>query len=92
MSSAILDEYGSLANLDPANQEVNKVKIIDGSKLMELTLNAGGRNTKLSERGFMSFFENPFKMAVYDKKELNRMYDDWLELPFFGTSMVMCIS
>jgi hypothetical protein len=40
----------------------------------------------------MSFFENPFKMAVYDKDELNKMYDDWLELPLFGTSMVMCIS
>ena len=68
------------------------MKIVDGSKLMAMSMDAGDRNTKLSERGFMSFFANPFKMAIYDKRELNRIYDDWLELPLFGTSMVICIS
>ena len=86
-----LNEYGSMNELEP-QPKVNKVKIIDGAQLMAMSMNAGGRNTKLSERGFMSFFANPFKMAIYDKKELNRMYDDWLELPLFGTTMVICIS
>ena len=85
------DEYGSMHEMEHKDK-VNKVKIIDGSQLMAMSMNAGGRNTKLSERGFMSFFTNPFKMAIYDKKLLNKMYDDWLELPLFGTTMVICIS
>jgi hypothetical protein len=90
-SEIVFDGNGSLSRIDDTNA-VKKVKIVDGAKIMKLSSDAGGRNVKLSERGFMSFFENPFKTSVYDKKELNKMWDDWLELPFFGTSMVMCIS